>query len=240
RVVRRIDYKQDNRGYLNDVRQRVWVVDVATGERRMLTHTPDDHNFPQWSPDAKTIAVKVPNRNGLASQLGLIDVASGETPLVGERDGTVGCWAWSPHGDYILIAGDTAQTWQLDLFLYEVASGAIRRLTDDLAVQPDTGFPTITGPSQPVWLDDRRGVVHALRGGMSGLYVVDTESGAVDKLHDWQAMHGGLSVDAAGTVAAQVQTSLDNTGEIVVTDLKARTARVITHVNDALLAETPL
>ncbi|HEY7037084.1 MAG TPA: S9 family peptidase [Thermomicrobiales bacterium] len=239
RVVRRIDYKQDNRGFLNDVRQRVWVVDVAGGARRMLTNTADDHNFPQWSPDGKTLAVKVPNRNGMASQLGLIDVDSGETTLVGPRDGTVGCWAWSPPGDYILIAGDTAQTWQLDLFLYEVAGGAIRRLTDDLAVQPDTGFPTITPPSQPVWLDDRRALVHALRGGMSGLYVVDTESGAIDKLHDWPAMHGGLSVDASRTVAAQAQTSLENTGEIVVSDLKTGTAKVITHVNDAVFAETP-
>ena len=110
---------------------------------------------------------------------------------------------------------------------------------DDLAVQPDAGFPTVTPPSQPVWLDDRRALVHALRGGMSGLYVVDTESGAIEKLHDWPAMHSHLSVDAARSVAAQTQTSLDSTGEIVVTDLKTGTPTVITHVNDSLFAETP-
>jgi dipeptidyl aminopeptidase/acylaminoacyl peptidase len=239
RVVRRIDYKQDNRGYLNDVRQQVWVVDVASGDRRRLTHEAVDHNFPQWSPDGRTIAVKIPNRNGMASQLGLIDVERGETTLVGERDGTVGCWGWSPNGDRILVAGDTAQTWQLDLFVYDVATGDLRPLTDDLPVQPDAGFPTVTPPSQPVWLDDRRALFHALRGGASGLYVVDTETGAVEKLHDWQAMHGGLSVDAARTVAVQAQSSLDNAGEVVVFDLKGRTAKVVTHVNDALFADTP-
>ena len=34
RVTRRLDYKQDNRGYLGDVRTQVFVVDVASGERR--------------------------------------------------------------------------------------------------------------------------------------------------------------------------------------------------------------
>ena len=76
---RRIDYKQDNRGYLGDKRSQVWVVDVASGERRMLTGDPVDHAYPQWSPDGRTIAVKLPNRNGLFSRLGLIDVATGET-----------------------------------------------------------------------------------------------------------------------------------------------------------------
>ena len=35
RVTRRLDYKQDNRGYLNDVRGQVFVVDVTSGTRRM-------------------------------------------------------------------------------------------------------------------------------------------------------------------------------------------------------------
>ena len=89
--------------------------------------------MPQWSPDGKTIAAKIPLRNGMEGQLGLIDVATGDVTRVGPEHGTVGVWAWSPDGSAILFAGDTEQTWQYDLFLYDVASETIERLTDDLA-----------------------------------------------------------------------------------------------------------
>ena len=34
RVTRRIDYKQDNRGYLNDMRSQVYVVNIESGDCR--------------------------------------------------------------------------------------------------------------------------------------------------------------------------------------------------------------
>ncbi len=89
RVTRRIDYKQDGRGYLGDARRQVFVVDVERGERRQVTTTAVDHEYPQWSPDGQRLAVKVPNRNGMCSQLGLVDVATGETCLVGPELGVV-------------------------------------------------------------------------------------------------------------------------------------------------------
>lgn len=169
RVTRRIDYKQDNRadGYLEDVRTQVWLVVVASGERRMLTREPVDHQYPQWSPDGRRLAVGLPNRNGMHSQLGLVDVATGATERVGPEDGVVGLWAWSADGDRIVFAGEPGRTWQLDFFLHDVAAGETRRLTDDLPCAPDAGYPTLSGPSQPVWLDDRRVLFHAVRAGAS-------------------------------------------------------------------------
>jgi len=58
RVTRRLDYKQDNRGWVNDVRTQVFVVDVASSERRMLTREPDDILYPEWSPDGRQLAAK--------------------------------------------------------------------------------------------------------------------------------------------------------------------------------------
>ncbi|MGB3328906.1 MAG: hypothetical protein WBA46_08125, partial [Thermomicrobiales bacterium] len=46
RVVKRIDYKQDGYGFVNDVRNQIFVVEIATGERRPLTTGPDDHLDP--------------------------------------------------------------------------------------------------------------------------------------------------------------------------------------------------
>lgn len=239
RVTRRIDYKQDNRGYLGDARLQVWVVDAASGERRMVTSEAVDHNHPQWSPDGQTLAVKVPNSNGMCSQLGLVSVATGATELIGPEAGAIGVWAWSPDGKQILYSGDLTQTWQSDWFLYDVAKGKSKRLTEDLAVLPDAGFPTISPPSQPVWLDSRKALVHAVRAGSSGLYEVDTKSGKTKLVHDWQASHGGLSVDDGHRYIVQGHAGMDSIGEIAVYDLKTEKATIITHQNDDLLTGAP-
>ena len=239
RVTRRIDYKQDNRGYLADARMQVFVLDVATGERRKITSTSRDHSSPQWSPDGRRLAARQANRNGLCSQLALIDVETGETELVGPEMGVTDMWAWSPSGDRIIFAGDTAQTFQLDFFLYDVAGRAVRRLTDDLFCLPDAGFPTIQPPAQPVWLDDKNVLFHALHAGASLLAIINTSTGAVETLQEGTATHAGLSVDRAGRHAVQTYSSLDAVGEIVVHDLTAAHTSVVTAHNAALLREHP-
>jgi dipeptidyl aminopeptidase/acylaminoacyl peptidase len=240
RTTRRADYKQDNLGYLDDVRQQVWIVDLQTGDREMLTREPVDHLFPQWSPDGYAIAVKIPNRNGMHAQLALVDVPSGAVTRVGSWNGSVGCWSWSPDGSKILVAADEEQSWQLDFFLYDVATNTLQRLTDDLPCQPDQGFPTVAPPSQPVWLDDRRAIFHALRGGSSGIWEIDTATGAIDLLHAWRGMHVGLSSDRVGRIFAQGASSLDSTGEIATYDRETGEARIVTSVNADQLAETPM
>ncbi|HUZ00571.1 MAG TPA: S9 family peptidase, partial [Thermomicrobiaceae bacterium] len=239
RVTRRIDYKQDGQGYLGDTRRQVFVVDVASGERRQLTSEPVDHNFPQWSPDGKTIAVQIPNRNGMCSQLGLIDVAGGETRRVGPETGVVGVWSWSPSGNRIIYGGDTVNTHQLDFFVLDVASGASRRLTDDLQVLPVGGMPGQQAPSQPVWLDDHQVLFHAVRGGASGLHVIDAEAGTLEPVYSWQALNAGMSVDDARRYIVQGQASLESIGEISVFDAQSHTARVITNYSAPVLAESP-
>ena len=74
-VTRRLDYKQDNRGYLNDVRTQVFVVDV--GVRRAA---PADHASPTTCGTRSgrpTVDARCPceHDNGIFSQLVLIDVA---------------------------------------------------------------------------------------------------------------------------------------------------------------------
>lgn len=240
RTTRRADFKQDNLGYLDDVRQQIWIVDLATGDRTLLTREPVDHFFPQWAPDGDTLAVKIPNRNGMHAQLALIDVPSGAVTRVGSWNGTVGCWAWSPDGAAILIAGDEEQSWQFDFFLYHVATNSLRRLTDDLPCQPDPGFPTVSPPSQPVWIDDRRAIFHALQRGSSGLWQIDTETGQVDLLHDWRGMHAGLSSDREGRIFAQGASNLESTGEIATYNRESGEARIVTRINADQLAETPM
>ncbi|MEO9254615.1 MAG: hypothetical protein ABI305_03685, partial [Tepidiformaceae bacterium] len=83
RVTDRIDYKQDNRGYLGDSRDQIFIVEVASGECRQLTHELSNHVFPRWSPDGSLIAAAISTHNGMRSRLALIPVDGGEATLLG-------------------------------------------------------------------------------------------------------------------------------------------------------------
>jgi len=239
RVTRRFDYKQDNRGYLNDARNQVFVVDLGSGERRQISAILNDFSNPRWSPDARYIAARVGYRNGLTARLAVINVESGETKLIGSEDGVVGTWAWSPTGDRLIYTGDTSLTPQMDFFVYHVSSQEVRRLTDDLPWLPDAGFPTIRPPAQPVWLDEQRVLFHAFRAGASLLAVVNSDTGKTEVLAGGKSMNYGLSVDAAGRRAVQAHTSHEGTGEVTAFDLQSGESRVVTAINAAILAEAP-
>ncbi|MDW9418888.1 prolyl oligopeptidase family serine peptidase [Sinorhizobium meliloti] len=237
RVTRRIDYKQDGRGYLGDVRLQLFVVDVEARERRMLTREPFDHYDPAWSPDARAVAVRVARLNGMRSYLGLVDVATGTIEPFGPAEGVIDQWAWSPDGQRIFLAGDDLCTSQTDFFLLEVARGELTRLTHDLAILPAP--QRLGSPSQPVWLDNDRVLVHAIHRGASGLYIVDVASGAYDAVARWTATNAGLSVDDRRRYAVQVQSSLNSLGEIVVTDLVSGESGTVTANSASSLVNWP-
>ncbi|HSK09769.1 MAG TPA: prolyl oligopeptidase family serine peptidase [Vicinamibacterales bacterium] len=55
-IVRRLQFKRDGQGYLNDLRSHVHVFDLATKSSRQLTSGSFDDRDPAWSPDSATIA----------------------------------------------------------------------------------------------------------------------------------------------------------------------------------------
>ena len=123
RVIDRIDYKYDGRGYIGDKRPHVFVVDVASGERRRVTTDLEDHGIPGWSPDGTTLAMTCGTLALDGMRLSIVDLATGATRAVGSGIGTISAWAWSPSGDRIILANDPEGSAQHDLYLHDVASG---------------------------------------------------------------------------------------------------------------------
>jgi dipeptidyl aminopeptidase/acylaminoacyl peptidase len=239
RVIRRIDYKQDNRGFLNDVRHQVMVVDVESGERKPISAELKDHSFPQWSPDGSTIAAKVSDKNGMHSVLSLFPVDGGDATTFGwDDDGGIGTFAWSRDGSFILFNGYPVSSPQTEYYRYDVASGDIRQLTDDLAFSPESGFPTISGPAQPIWLDDATALVHGVQEGASGLWTVNTESGERSEVARWEATHAGLSVDDAGKTVVQGRADTSGLGKLVRHDLASGETTILLDPNEAFFAES--
>jgi Tol biopolymer transport system component len=82
----------------------IWIIDVATGERRLLTQA--DARQPVWSPDGKLIAYWfMPAASG-RSDIAVIPVTGGE-PIMVCKDGTTN-WnpVWGPDGKFLYFASD--------------------------------------------------------------------------------------------------------------------------------------
>lgn len=243
RVTRRPDYKEDVRGYLGARRTEVFVADVAERTTSRVSDGPHDYLFPSFSPDGGTLAFRDSHATGMRSHLVLHDLRSGADTLVragDEATSTVALWSFSPNGDRILLSASPERTSQPDLFLYTVASGELERLTDDLQIVPEAGYPNSVPPSVPVWLDDDTVLLHASCHGASGVYELSVATRELRSLTDWKSSHVGFSTDRGGRWAVQTHASLESVGEISVFDRESGTTTVVTGYNTELLAASPM
>ena len=235
RVTRRLDYKQDNRGWVNDVRSQVFVVDVASGARRMLTREPDDVLYPQWSPDGRRLAARRHRRQRHPLPPGA-DRRRGRqaAPSSAPKRGSVGVWSWSPGGDRILFSGDTeptpaptcsSTTWPptaSERLTTDLPCSAGRRLSDGPRARPSRSGSTTarscstpSGPAQAACIPStsrlgRRSRRRARRRG---------------------PLSAGFSTDAATATWPRPTRAWTALGEIAVYDRNLASATVITQHN---------
>ncbi len=201
------------------MRLAVALVDVATGERRLLLDDPDvEFASPAFSPDGTRLAVTVERRTTPEDpgdvRLAVVDVATGELrDLSGDWDHwPAGDLQWTPDGSALLLHAD--EDGRSPVFRCEVATGEFTRLThDDFAysevqVSPDgtTVYALRTSyaePARPVRLDattpDQDSV--PLRGpaeppALPGT-LVDVEATAEDgtRVRSWLCLPHGASAE---------------------------------------------
>jgi dipeptidyl aminopeptidase/acylaminoacyl peptidase len=216
RVVKRIDYKQDGIGYVNDVRSQLFLLNVtsgsASGERRQVTKNLVDHVKPTLSPDGTSAAVIVLNRNGQRSQIGIVDLATGETSLHGNVDGEMGLPSWSPDGKTIIFQGDATGMPHHGIFTLDTATQTLANPIEDPEFFLDG---TLLATTTPIWLDDGSVLVSASHHGASGLLTVTPATGEIGSVGFWKAAHGGLSASADGKTIVQTANDLDGTVSLV-------------------------
>jgi Tol biopolymer transport system component len=97
-------HRRDLPDVRNSVASEVWIVNIATGAKRMLIDT--DAMQPSWSPNGKLIAYWfMPAASGRAD-VAVISASGGE-PIVVTTDGTTN-WnpVWSPDGKFLYFASD--------------------------------------------------------------------------------------------------------------------------------------
>ncbi|HEY6223335.1 MAG TPA: S9 family peptidase [Gemmatimonadales bacterium] len=169
RVVDRMHYRQDRRGFMEDGYLHLFLVSAEGGTARQLTS--GEWNVGarfdgltnavgyDWLPDGKSVVVdgyKDPaaDHNYRNSAIYLVDVASGAVRPLTTRPGVWTNPVVSPDGKSIAVTGydsTTASYRAADLWVMGTNGGAMRKVTGDLD----------RDPAGPRWAPDGSGVYFA-------------------------------------------------------------------------------
>jgi dipeptidyl aminopeptidase/acylaminoacyl peptidase len=108
----------------------LWLVDLATGQRRQLTTNPAADGSPHFSPDGKYLAYHAQTRPGFEAdrwQLMLLDLATGKTRnLTDALDLSAEEISWAPDGRHLYF--NTMEQAAHSLWQVDPATGRCERL----------------------------------------------------------------------------------------------------------------
>lgn len=142
KVVRRLRYKQDGVGWVQDRFSQVWILDLNTGDLTQMTSSECDYSTPKWSQSGETLAFVGTSREQSISlgygQIFLLDLPDGEPRLLlPDWQGSAVSPAWGEDDRSIAFAGHTypppvnrRNFWQP--YLADVAAGTAKKLGDDI------------------------------------------------------------------------------------------------------------
>jgi dipeptidyl aminopeptidase/acylaminoacyl peptidase len=144
--------RQDDAGL-----QTAWALDLATGKQHKVAETTDFTGTPRWSPDGKWIAFL--GSRGLAVYQTNLFVAPAEggaaKKLTSGFELNAGQPIWAADGKAIYFSSDTGES--VEVFAADVASGAVRQVTDkpgvlnlsEINTNGQTAIGTWSDPEHP-------------------------------------------------------------------------------------------
>lgn len=186
RHIRALPYKGDLEGLHDGRRTQLFVLDVATGEHRQLTHGDADAGTASWSPDGRTIAVGIAAaaEASMISDIVLVDADDGSRRSITASDGPNAAPAFSPDGRRIAWLGhrhgnDTR--YASELFVANVDGTERRSLSAGLdrpAGNTIGGDLRTGGAVAPQWRNEHEVLTLVSDGGNCSLRCFDADGGA--------------------------------------------------------------
>ncbi len=174
RLIDRLNYQYNGVGFIHDRFQRLWLVDVATGEAEPLTRGDNHDRDPRWSPDGRQIAF-VSDRHrdadlGWRTDIYVVDLARRGVRRISPGGGRQE-WAapaWSPDGRWVAAIG--RRDWRLGEILQQsvwrlrVRDGLAEDLLAGSDLEANAAMNSdLVGGGDPRlhWMGDGRWVVFA-------------------------------------------------------------------------------
>ena len=248
RVTRNV-YRFDALGWVDDVRQSIYIAPAEGGEALRLTDGGCHCSSPLWSPDGKDILYLLSVRPDsylpmpIRAALAVVDL-EGRSRVLVEEWGQVGSAAWADGGQSVVFAGIPAGKdigTQSKLWLIGREGGTPVCRTKHLTFQANGGFQSDMSsfrawqPRLQVSEDGKSAYVQVQGGGAMGVYRVALHGRescaqvvAGERACYLMDMRGGRLLFAASTENAPPDLFVandDGSGE-----------RQLTHLNDGFLA----
>ncbi len=229
KVVDRLQYRRDRRGYIDEGYSHLFVVPADGGTPRQLTDGDWNHNGVAWTPDGEEILftslrVEDAEHEWRQSDIYSVTVASGEITQLTDRSGPDGSPVPSPDGRLIAYTGNdlTTDTYiTRKLYVMDRDGSNVRMISEGFDRQA----------SEMIWADDGSGLYMTVSSeGTRNVHFASVDGGVT------QVTEGNhlLSVSSIGSGTAVgtlsdyhspgdlISFSLSNPGEITqLTELNA-------------------
>ncbi len=232
KVVTRLNYRRDRRGYIDDGYQHIFVVPATGGTPRRLTDGDWNHGPPRWTPDGNELLFSTLRVDDAAyqwreSEIYAVNVNTSEITSLTNRHGPDGNPVVSPDGRQIAYPGydwtdDTYIT--SNLYVMGIDGSNPRMIAGDLN----------GSPGNVIWAPDNSGVYFSVsQMGTTNLHFAST-SGEVSNVTQGNHRLSVSTISNQG-IAVATLSSYHESGDVVTFNVRHPDVTKLTDVNGDVL-----
>jgi dipeptidyl aminopeptidase/acylaminoacyl peptidase len=232
KVVTRLNYRRDRRGYIDDGYQHIFVVPATGGTPRRLTDGDWNHGPPRWTPDGNELLFSTLRVDDAAyqwreSEIYAVNVNTSEITSLTNRHGPDGNPVVSPDGRQIAYPGydwtdDTYIT--SNLYVMGIDGSNPRMIAGDLN----------GSPGNVIWAPDNSGVYFSVsQMGTTNLHFAST-SGEVSNVTQGNHRLSVSTISNQG-IAVGTLSSYQESGDVVTFNVRRPDVTKLTDVNGDVL-----